>query len=199
MAPKAIYIGAGLDVARWVNRLPEIDTFVFLDSQPNSEHGVKMGFSRPWFTQELEQIMTDLHMIAVPARPGNKRRREFKNTTCRIIYYINTSYPEHVSLCDSEDLADFSHLIAAGHDPRGAHILQYSTLPRLHFIGTTGTVYAPNDEDEEDQRGLFQYMHHQPRFAAFTLWNDDTNHVMRLSSWREFTQQSSDGHSPSDD
>ncbi len=29
MAPKAIYISAGLDVARWVDRLPEIETFLF--------------------------------------------------------------------------------------------------------------------------------------------------------------------------
>ena len=194
---KALYIGAGLDVGRWLERLPEVETFICIDSLPNSAYGVKLcGLPREDFLHDLVQEMTAHSMHAVPSRnpSSSLRRLEFVNPSRqqRVIYYVNTSYPEHLSLCNANDLDGFTYWIVAGHDPGGSDVLKppQQQPPSMIFVGTTGTVYGASAEYESPS--LFRCM---PSigplfFKEYRMYDDDAASLYSLpqtaSSWEGF-------------
>ena len=98
----ALYIGAGIDVDP-ITKCPDINTFYYVDSQPNSEFGVKYnsGFVRPNFIPDLNKKMFDIGMIFTGR---TKNLRTYTNNIHTVNYYTNTSIPEHNDIIKSLEI-----------------------------------------------------------------------------------------------
>lgn len=165
---KAVYIGAGLDLEPL--DLP-IANFIFIDSQPFSEHGThaytesyeaitctkktrfRNLFSRPRFLKDLRAKMEEKGYNVI-------NRTEdfmvFTNNIKKIKYYYSCSFPEFVEKGLLNELKTCDTIIACGHDPHSA-ILDY-IKPRPVFIGNNNTCYTEFKEDHS----LFKVLNENP-------------------------------------
>ena len=163
---KAVYIGAGLDLEPL--DLP-IANFIFIDSQPFSEHGThaytteaitctkktrfRNLFSRPRFLMDLRAKMAEKGYNVI-------NRTEdfmvFTNNIKKIKYYYSCSFPEFVEKGLLNELKTCDTIIACGHDPHSA-ILDY-IKPRPVFIGNNNTCYTEFKEDHS----LFKVLNENP-------------------------------------
>ena len=169
---KAVYIGAGLDLAPL--ELP-INDFIYIDSQPFSEHGTtaytdqavtctkktrfRNLFSRPRFLTNLETSMSEKGYNII------KRTGDFIvfTNTKKIKYYYSCSFPEFVEDGLLSELKTCDTIIACGFNPNPV-ILDY-IKPRPLFIGNNNTSYEGD--------ALFGILHENPGLVRSYL-NMDT-------------------------
>ena len=169
---KAVYIGAGLDLAPL--ELP-INDFIYIDSQPFSEHGTtaytdkavtctkktrfRNLFSRPRFLTNLETTMSEKGYNII------KRTGDFIvfTNTKKIKYYYSCSFPEFVEDGLLSELKTCDTIIACGFNPNPV-ILDY-IKPRPLFIGNNNTSYEGD--------ALFGVLHENPGLVRSYL-NMDT-------------------------
>ena len=188
---KAVYIGAGLDLDPL--DLP-IDEFIYIDSQPFSEHGThaytesyeaitctkktrfRNLFSRPRFLENLKMSMNKKGYNIIN-RTGDFI--VFTNNTKKIKYYYSCSFPEFVEDNLLNDLKTCDTIIACGHDPNVA-VLDY-IKPRPQFIGNDNTCYTT--EFKEDS--LFKFINDNPRIIRKYLQMTNEGIITR-NSLKEF-------------
>lgn len=159
----AVYFGAGLDL-KIIKNIPEVENFVFIDSQPNSEFGLEEnwhkdqsyifncicpgwapfvnGFSRPNFIPNLKKTAIEENMILISEEVNKKLTFQYNNQT--IDYFLNISVPHHLPLIKN-DIKNYDHLIVAGFFPHH-YILNYTTK-NITFWGNTNTIYKQNTEN----------------------------------------------------
>ena len=161
--PLAVYVGAGLDL-KIIKNIPEVENFVFIDSQPNSEFGLEEnwhrdtnyifncicprwaplinGFSRPNFIPNLKKTAIEENMILISEEVNKKLTFQYNNQI--IDYFVNISVPHHLPLIKN-DIKNYDHLIVAGFFPHH-YILNYTTK-HITFWGNTNTIYNQNTEN----------------------------------------------------
>jgi len=185
---KAVYIGAGLDLEPLELC---INHFIYIDSQPFSEHGAtayttepivctkktrfRNLFSRPQFLENLEICMFQkgYHII--------KRTGDFivfKNNTKKIKYYYSCSFPEFVEDGLLNELKTCDTIIACGYNPHSS-ILDY-IKPYPTFIGNGNTSYTEFKEDS-----LFSAIHENPRISKYLQMTNEG--IITRNSLQEFT------------
>jgi len=175
----AIYIGAGTDL-RPVNYIKYIKNFIYLDSQPNSEFGIKQalewndgehtgkftdGFSRPKFIKNLDSEMNNNNFNLINV---NDNLRVYSNKEQIINYYTNISIPELYKKIN-KNIENFDTLIVAGHDPDS--IILDATKNNIHFIGFEGTCYSPDDNPPDNPNSIITRLHNEEisnRFNKYT-------------------------------
>ena len=96
---KAIYIGAGSDVAP-ITFLSHIKDWVYIDCQPFSEFGIKVhtcdptycpkkciGFKRPTFIPRVRRAM---ERIGMRYKKISNNELEFTNDNQKVTFFVNT-------------------------------------------------------------------------------------------------------------
>jgi hypothetical protein len=160
----ALYIGAGTDLIP-VIIFSNIHKFIFVDSQPFSEHGThtyisatniskkvdkkdRFGncFSRPNFIPTLTKVMNNNNFIK-ESETDEYLLYYSKETNQTIKYYYSCAFPEYISNELINDMKTCNTLIIAGHDPH-KEVLKYLQTPAF-IIGNCHTVYAPDSSDEQ--------------------------------------------------
>lgn len=88
----AFYPGAGTDLAPPV-LFPEIKHWIYLDCQPNSEHGNNPIFARPFFLSRLNRTMSQCGFM-IQSVQGDVRIYRKEATDQVIRYETNSVFPE---------------------------------------------------------------------------------------------------------
>jgi len=175
----AIYIGAGTDLIP-VIIFSNIQKFIFVDSQPFSEHGTQTYvsstniskkvekknrfencFSRNEFIPNLNKVMTNNNFIK-ESETDEYFLYYNKETNQTIKYYYSCAFPEYISNDLINDMKACNTLIIAGHDPH-KEVLKYLQTPAF-IIGNCHTVYTSDSTYEEYSNSTIS-----------TLIEDDTN------------------------
>lgn len=158
----AVYIGAGLDI-RPILLFPEIDTFIYIDSQPNSPYGTlcynDKRFYNNTFCDDLIEIMNNYNFTIISQSDS---LLEFKETDRIVKYYINTAFPNYLTEEIKYNINKCDTLILCGFCPNKAII---DLIPKLNYIIGSHTCYTYTNtyETEEDKNNSsFQYIINNP-------------------------------------
>lgn len=173
---QAVYIGAGLDlipvlICRYIKK------FIYIDSQPFSEHGSSVCtkndekiiasietrekyeknnlFDRFNFRFRLDKLMKQNNFLLMSE---SKYCLLFKNDLGQVIkYHISCAFPEFITDEIVEDIAQCNTLILCGHHPKKI-ILALMKEPKF-IIGNCRTVYQEYDDDESQ---IIKYLNENP-------------------------------------
>lgn len=158
----AVYIGAGLDI-RPILLFPDIDTFIYIDSQPNTSYGIisyeDKYFYNHEFIDDMIQIMNNHNFLLVS---NSNSLIEFKQSNRILKYYINIAFPNHLTDILINDINICDTLILCGFCPNKAII---NIMPKLNYIIGSHTCYTNTNiyETEEDKNNSsFQYIINHP-------------------------------------
>jgi hypothetical protein len=186
---KAVYIGAGIDTSP-IENFKNIKIFYYIDSQPNSEFGIKQsgikldngmdGFYRPNFISKLNDNMKNVGLKLVNIYDD---LRIYSNNKQIVYYYTNTAIPEHYDKL-KDKIKNFDTLFVFGHDPDS--IFLNATSKKIHFIGNQGTSYINNEFDNENS--IIYKMHHtnlSNKFSNFTYLSN-TKKIYNFDNWNKF-------------
>jgi hypothetical protein len=172
---QAVYIGAGLDLIP-VLVCRDIKKFIYIDSQPFSEHGTEVYtkkyekitatletreqyeknnlFGRFNFRFRLDKLMKQNNFLLMSEK---KYCLIFKNNLDQVIkYHISCAFPEFLTDEIVDDIGQCNTLILCGHHPSKI-ILPMMKEPKF-IIGNCHTVYQ--DYDEESQ--IIKYLNENP-------------------------------------
>ena len=191
----ALYVGAG-DHIYPITDLPHIKTFYYLDSQPNSEYGIKQYVSvdgekklgiRPEFIKKLDTEMAEFDMQLTNIVSN---LRMYSNDTQNIYYYTNIAIPELYEEI-KKPIENYNTLILSGYDPDS--IILDATNKKIHLILYQDTCYC---ENEENPNSIFNRLHLgeiNDRFYKYTLVRQDsegmlesTGEQISFDTWEEF-------------
>lgn len=165
---QAVYIGAGLDLIP-VLVCRDIKKFIYIDSQPFSEHGTEVYtkknnqfikitatletreqyeknnlFARFNFRVRLDKLMKQNNFLLVSE---TKYCLLFKNNLDQVIkYHISCAFPEFLTDEIVDDIGQSNTLILCGHHPKKI-ILALMKEPKF-IIGNCHTVYQKYDDEE---------------------------------------------------
>lgn len=110
----ALYIGAGRDV-RPIRYLKDVKTFIYVDSQPESEFpGVYDNYNHN-FIQDFEYKI--VLMGFEPCGCGGGGFYSYVKKDVTVKYYFNMAFPDKMSNSLRADIARCDSLILAGYDP----------------------------------------------------------------------------------
>jgi len=174
---QALYIGAGLDIVP-VLVLKDIKKFIYIDSQPFSDHGTsvcKKDFTSDKATIETREIheednlfgrtnfKSSFHTIATrnsfTQLSETKYCGIYKNQYDQIIkYHMSCSFPEFVTDEIREDIAQCNTLILCGYSPNKV-VLTMMKSPD-YVIANCHTVYT--DDESEDSESTISYLVNNP-------------------------------------
>jgi hypothetical protein len=170
---KAVYIGAGIDIIP-VLMLSTIKEFIYIDSQPFSEHGT-MTYSDTFETKHVEKEERFTNLFSrpnfIPILRSVFKQNDFTivNETADFIlfnrkkqtvkYYYSCAFPEYVDEQIRQDLIDCDTLILCGYDPNKI-ILDYIQIPTI--ITNSHTIY----DKPEDSNSLFAELLETPKRAS---------------------------------
>ena len=203
----ALYVGAGAHIYP-ITDLPHIKSFYYLDSQPNSEYGIKQYVSvdgekklgiRPEFIKRLDTEMAEFDMQLTNIVSN---LRMYSNDTQNIYYYTNIAIPELYEEI-KKPIENFNTLIIAGYDPDS--IILDATNKKIHLILYQDTCY---DEDDENLNSIFNRLHRgeiNDRFYKYTLvrqergMSESTGEQISFDTWDEFYEFHYDLYDDSDD
>jgi len=211
---KALYIGAGLDIAI-VKILPHIKRFILVDSQPFSEFGKKTqwsirkrqvsscfpclgvcdedvnSFFRPDFVTNLKNKAKQ-EEIELVEEAENYIRFIYKDQIIK--YFINTSIPEDIDRI-KEDITNFNHLIVIGHDP---YLISHCKTGNMTFWGHINTVYQTQyshkgayvKQDKVDEKILYNLAYNAEFRLNFDTFNliDDHGFINRFDNWESYIE-----------
>jgi hypothetical protein len=158
-----VYIGAGLDIIPIIV-LNQINTFVYIDSQPQSPYGTldydTKRFYNSSFCEDLIKIMANNSFIVTH---HTNTCIEFKNADRILKYYISVSFPEHLYKELVDDIAECDTLMLAGFCPNKVIL---DNMPKLKtIVGNCHTCYTNTDSYEDDiqkENSVFQYLIKNP-------------------------------------
>lgn len=171
----AAYVGAGADVRRPLEYMPDLRTLVCLDPQPFTEFpGPRqvVGYRRPlmWgaVCRRLARLGFRRADPAGPVPPSDRdapTRVEFAGPGGRrVVYWFNASVPfasaTNASL--AADLRACTRLVVAGHDPHSSILGALAAAP-LELVAMHGTVYSPDPDEPE---GTCSVLHSDERAIA---------------------------------
>lgn len=148
-----VYIGAGADCIPLL-MLDSIQEFIYIDSQPQSEHGMlefETGFfRRGYFLPRLDMLLRQIQFTKVAQ---TENYIEYKNGKGQVLkYYINTPFPEMVSGELKDAMATAENLMLAGFDPNK---IVLKLMPRLQNIFCNdSTVYVSDEYDNENHKAV---------------------------------------------
>ena len=173
---QAVYVGAGHDIIP-VLVFRDIKKFIYIDSQPFSEHGTHVYtkdyksyfalletrilhendnlFGRPKFIEEFQHLMKQNNFIL---QSESKYCIIYKNDYDQVIkYHLSCSYPEFLTNEIKSDIRECNTLILCGYFPH-KNILSMMKDPK-NVIGNCHTVYTYDDKDESNKvtRYLLEY------------------------------------------
>ena len=173
---QAVYVGAGHDIIP-VLVFRDIKKFIYIDSQPFSEHGTHVYtkdyksyfalletrilhendnlFGRPKFFEEFQHLMKQNNFIL---QSESKYCIIYKNDYDQVIkYHLSCSYPEFLTNEIKSDIRECNTLILCGYFPH-KNILSMMKDPK-NVIGNCHTVYTYDDKDESNKvtRYLLEY------------------------------------------
>ena len=171
---KAVYIGAGTDILPAL-LFPSLKEFIFIDSQPFSEHGTHTYhvegekyisthdvlkkdrfenlFSRPLFLPSLEKVMNQNNFKSVQSTPDYiLYQNNLTNQTIK--YYYSCSFPEYLDNDIISDIKSCNTIIVCGHHPNKV-ILDYLQSP-TYLIGNSRTVYKIDSDDEDYEKSVIK-------------------------------------------
>ena len=191
----ALYVGAG-DHIYPITDLPHINTFYYLDSQPNSEYGFKTDAfdgtkisngERLDFIAILDTKMAEFG-IQLTTVVGNLRM--YSNNEQHIYYYTNTAIPELYEEIKTA-FENYNTLIISGFSTDS--IILDATNKPIHLILYQDTCYG---EFEENPNSIINRLHRgeiNDRFYKYTLVRQDsegmfesTGEQISFDTWEEF-------------
>lgn len=146
-----VYIGAGTDCIPLL-MLDSIQEFIYVDCQPKSEFGTKEFetgiFYRHGFLPRLDAILQRLSYKSIKKEANYLEYRNIKGQNLK--YYINTSFPEHLTDELREHMRSAENLMLAGFD---AHKCILDLMPALRNIYCDDeTVYVSDEYESEYQK-----------------------------------------------
>jgi hypothetical protein len=198
---QAVYIGAGHDIIP-VLVFRDIKKFIFIDSQPFSEHGTSVYtkeyisyettletreqyeadnlFGRPKFIEDYKELMIQNNFIL---QSESKYCITYKNEYDQIIkYHLSCSFPEFLTDEIKSDILECNTLILCGYFPN-KQVLSMMKEPKF-LIGNCHTVYTFNQEDaSEASEAVTRYLLEHPYMIEnylllkedkeYEYWNHD--------------------------
>ena len=179
----ALYVGAGCHIYP-ITDLPDIKTFYYLDSQPNSEFGIKkygmygkrkVCGKRPWFIEDLDYEMEEFSMRLTAV---DKNLRIYTNEKQHIYYYTNIAVPELFPEIKTP-IENFTTLILSGYNPDS--IILEATTKKIHLVAYKWTTY---DEDLKKPNSIISRLHRgeiNDRFYKYTLINQGEEDYLDVS------------------
>ena len=196
---KAIYIGAGTDILPAL-LFPSLKEFIFIDSQPFSEHGTHAYhiegenhistldvlkkdrfenlFSRPSFMQSLEKVMNQNNFKSLKSTPDYiLYQNQITNQTIK--YYYSCSFPEYLDESILDDIKSCNTIIVCGHHPNKV-VLEYIQSP-TYLIGNNHTHYDYDLDDEDSKKNLIKPILENP-----DLINKYYSHLLFLYCLHQF-------------
>jgi len=176
---QAVYIGAGHDIIP-VLIFRDIKKFIYIDSQPFSEHGTSVYtekyisyestletreqyeadnlFGRPRFIEDQKDLMIQNNFIL---QSESKYCITYKNEYDQIIkYHLSCSFPEFLTDEIISDIGECNTLILCGYFPH-KKILSMMKEPKF-LIGNCHTVYTFNQEDTSEAESVTRYLLEHP-------------------------------------
>jgi hypothetical protein len=189
---QATYIGAGLDIIP-VLVFKDIKKFIYIDSQPFSEHGTGVYtkeyrcdsatlktrhihendnlFGRPNFIEEYRQLMKQNNFTL---QSESKYCLTYKNDHQQIIkYHLSCSFPEFLTNEIKSDINECNTIIMCGYFPDKS-ILSMMKEPK-YLIGNCHTVYTYTDDDEDEQNKVTKYLLQNPNLIENYLLLKEIN------------------------
>jgi len=206
---KAVYVGAGHDIIP-VLVFRDIKKFIYIDSQPFSEHGTHVYtkdsksyfskletrilhendnlFGRSNFIEEFQQLMKQNNFIL---QSESKYCLIYKNDHDQVIkYHLSCSYPEFLTDEIKSDIRECNTLILCGYFPH-KNILSMMKDPK-NLIGNCHTVYTYNKENDGDEKNkVTKYLIEYPYIMEnYLLLKEDQeyeywNHTKIIPSVRD--------------
>jgi len=179
-----VYIGAGTDCIPLL-MLDSIREFICVDCQPKSEFGTlefETGiFYRHGFLQRLDAILQRLYYMPIKQEDNYL---EYMNKKGKILrYYINTSFPEHLTDELRDHMRSAENLMLAGFDP---HKSVLALMPQLRNIYCNdNTVYGSEEYDSEYQKevSVFRALsEHRGSYTYFLIKQLETDENIRLEA-----------------
>jgi hypothetical protein len=179
----ALYVGAGCHIYP-ITDLPDIKIFYYLDSQPNSEFGIKkygmygkrkVCGKRPEFIKDLDDEMEEFSMRLTEV---NKNLRIYTNEKQHIYYYTNIAVPELFPEIKAS-IENFTTLILSGYSPDS--IILEATTKKIHLVAYKWTTY---DEDLKKPNSIISRLHRgeiNDRFYKYTLINQGDGDYLDVS------------------
>ena len=143
-----VYIGGGTDCIPLL-MLDSIREFIYVDCQPKTEYGTnefETGFFyREDFLPRLDTILQNFDYSPIKKEDNYLEYSNENGQTLR--YYINTSFPEHLSDELREHMRSAENLMLAGFDP---HKIVLELMPKLRnvYCGDQ-TVYVSDEYDSD--------------------------------------------------
>lgn len=198
---KALYIGAGLDILP-VLLFPFLKEFIFIDSQPFSDHGTHAYyvedekyissyvlkkdrfenlFSRPTFLPSLEKVMNQNNFKPVQLTLDYiLYQNNLTNQTIK--YYYSCSFPEYLDNNIIDEIKSCNTIIVCGHHPDKV-VLEYLQSP-TYLIGDSRTVYKIDSDDDNFEKSLIKSILDTPSLIShyflmkhledYEWWKTDT-------------------------
>jgi hypothetical protein len=193
-----VYIGAGTDCIPLL-MLDSIREFIYVDCQPKSEFGTlefETGiFYRSNFLPRLDAILQRLYYMPIKQEDNYLEYRNTKGQTLK--YYINTSFPEHLTDELREHMRSAENLMLAGFDP---HKCALDLMPQLRNIYCNdNTVYSSDEYDSEYQkevsvfRALSEHKGPYTYFLINQLEPFEIDENIRLEAKSVYTVERCDG------
>lgn len=152
-----VYIGAGADCIPLI-LMDSIKTFVYVDSQPNSEHGTLEFTTGVYYRKDfLSQLDTLLQRLGYTNFKKNIDYLEYKNPRDQVLkYYINMPFPEHLTDEVRGHLERAENLMLAGFNPDKSCLILMPNLKTIYCNDCTVYDVSDEEDDEEDRRGVFR-------------------------------------------
>jgi len=194
----ACYIGAGVDLIP-VIIYQNIKEFIYIDSQPFSEHGTasyneitneyisynkkedrhENALSRPTFMSRLFMIMSQIHFKLIES---NDNFWLFKNNDRTVKYYYSCSFPEYIDDNIINDIKKCNTIILCGYDPNKI-VFDYLQKP-TYLIGNNHTVYKQIEYEDNDV-SLIKYLLDNPdKIIKYYMFKEKSNYEY----WYDETQ-----------
>jgi hypothetical protein len=177
----AVYIGAGHDIIP-VLVMKHIKNFIYIDSQPFSEHGTHVYLDndssyyatietrikneednllgRPKFKEQFEKLMKQNNFTL---ESTTKYCWIYKNTYDQVIkYHVSCSFPEFLTDEIKEDISNCNTLILCGYFP---HKIIASMMPLFRYvICNTHTCYIDScyEDDDDYNQSITKYLIDNP-------------------------------------
>ena len=114
--------------------------------------------------------------------------RNYSDGDINIIYYTNTSIPEHTDMIKNI-IEKNDYIIVSGHDPH-SEPLDYIKR-KLHFIGCENTCFY-QENTPDNPNSIINRLHLkeiQHKFCSYTFLQNNGN-MTKFHTWEEFFQES---------
>lgn len=161
----AVYVGAGRDVEP-IRLLPEVKTFVFVDSLPSTEQPGCIFMRDPLFGQTVAEALAGLGFVEEKKTKDTKdtkvavdcmrpHARTFENAKTRqtLHYFMSYAFPQNVDFELATHLHACTHVIDRGHH---ADKVLLDFVPRkFQLLCFPGTYYGADSEEDSIVQELY--------------------------------------------